>query len=69
MSKRPGTTMVFKGKAAEAVLNALSAPREPIPTHCECGRELITAANGERHCADTLEKFKVRHGYAYGTKP
>jgi hypothetical protein len=36
---------------------------------CECGRELVLCPNGERHCADTLEKFRVKHGYAYGTKP
>jgi hypothetical protein len=38
-----------------------------IATHCECGRELVLCDNGERHCADTLEKFKVKHGYAYGS--
>lgn len=34
---------------------------------CECGRELVLCQNGERHCADTLEKFKVKHGHAYGS--
>ena len=33
---------------------------------CQCGRELVLCDNGERHCADTLEKFRVRHGYEYG---
>lgn len=60
-------TMKFKGKAAQAVFDALTAPREQVATHCDCGREMVLCPNGEWHCADTLEKFKVRHGYEYGS--
>ena len=36
---------------------------------CECGRDLVRCPNGEWVCAGTLETFKAKHGYVYGTKP
>jgi transposase-like protein len=51
-------------KLRDRLVDALHAK---APTHCDCGREIVLCPNGERHCADTLEKFKVRHGYEYGS--